>query len=253
MEKLNLKGGIKLSKNHEAVPILTPQDFEREHKRGIVIDTRLPEAFAGGHIPNSYSIWLEGLAVFGGWIADDQLPVFLVLERPNDLRNAFLSLQRIGVDNISGVLAGGFEAWRDAGLKIQTSGTLSVMSEPLQNGIMPILDVRDITEFEEGHITNSLHAYVGFLLEMEDIKNQINPELPLVVTCGVGHRASVAVSILLRKGYKNLYNLLGGTTAWKKFGKPLIVGPDEKCTLDKDIINKRVKHETVANNAPAKD
>jgi len=160
MEKLNLRGGIKLSKNHEAIPILTPQDFEREHKRGIVIDTRLPEAFAGGHIPDSYSIWLEGLPVFGGWIADDQLPVFLVLERPNDLKNAFLSLQRIGVDNISGVLAGGFESWRDAGLKVQMSGTLSVMSESLQNGMMPILDVRDITEFEEGHIINSRHAYV---------------------------------------------------------------------------------------------
>lgn len=252
MEKLNLRGGIKLSKNHEAIPTLTPKDFEREHKRGIVIDTRLPEAFAGGHIPGSYSIWLEGLPVFGGWIADDELPVFLVLEKPEDLKNAFLSLQRIGVDNISGVLAGGFEAWRDAGLEIQMSGTLSVMSESLQHGVMPILDVRDITEFEEGHIKNSKHAYVGFLPEMENIKNQIDPELPLVVTCGVGHRASVAVSILLRKGYKNLYNLLGGTTAWKKLDMPLIVGPDEKCTLDKDIINKRVTHETIADNARAK-
>lgn len=248
MEQLNLRGGIKLSKNYEAIPTLTPQDFEREHKRGIVIDTRLPEAFAGGHIPDSYSIWLEGLPVFGGWIADDELPVFFVLEKPEDLKDAFLSLQRIGVDNISGVLAGGFEAWRDAGLKIQMSGTLSVLSDSLQNGIMPILDVRDITEFEEGHIKDSRHAYVGFLPEMENIKNQIDPELPLVVTCGVGHRASVAVSILLREGYKNLYNLLGGTTAWKKLDMPLIMGPDEKFTLDKDIINKRVTHEKISDN-----
>ncbi len=67
MEKLNLRGGIKLSKSPEAVPTLSPKDFARESKNGIVFDTRLPEAFAGGHIPGAYSVWLDGLPVFGGW------------------------------------------------------------------------------------------------------------------------------------------------------------------------------------------
>ena len=251
MEKLNLRGGIKLSKNPDAIPSLTPQDFARECENGIVIDTRLPEAFAGGHIPNSYSIWLEGLPVFGGWLADDQTPIYFVLERPDDLTKAFHNLQRIGVDNISGVLAGGFESWRDAGLRIQMSGTLSVTSKSLETGNMPILDVRDIAEFEEGHIRDSRHAYVGFLAEMKNLEKEFDPQRPLVITCGVGHRASVAVSILLRAGYKNLFNLLGGTTAWKKLDKPMVTGPDDKRTLDKEIINKRVTHERIAESAQA--
>jgi hypothetical protein len=36
---------------------------------------------------------------------------------------------------------------------------------------------------------------------------------------------------------------LGGITAWKKLDKPLVTGPDQERTLDKDIINSRVTHE----------
>ena len=244
MEKLNLKGGIALSKNPEAIAILSPEDFARESVTGIVIDTRLPEAFGGGHIPDSYSIWLDGLSVFGGWIANDKVPVYLVLEQPDDLKIAFLNLERIGVDNISGVLAGGFEGWRDAGLKIQMSGTLSVHSKSLEAKNMTIVDVRDITEYEESHIRRAKHVYVGFLPELENIDRDLDPENPVAVVCSVGHRASLAVSILLRAGFKNVFNLLGGITAWKQLDKPLVTGPDEKKTLDLKIINKGMSKES---------
>ena len=36
-----------------------------------------------------------------------------------------------------------------------------------------------------------------------------------------------------------------GTTAWKKLDKPLVTGPDEKRTLENEIINKRVTQSTV--------
>lgn len=253
MEELNLRGGKKLSKKPSDVPTLSPKDFERESKNGIIFDTRLPEAFAGGHIPHSYSIWLAGLPVFGGWIADDETPVYLVLERADDLKKAFLHLQRIGVDNISGVLAGGFEGWRDAGLDIQTSGTVSVNSKSLETGEWPVLDVREISEYEEdGHIKNSRHAYVGFITEMDNFKKEFVPERPLVITCSVGHRASLAVSLLLRTGFTNVYNLLGGVTAWKKLDKPLVTGPEEKLVLDKEIINRRVTREPIVETTGAR-
>lgn len=245
MEKLNLRGGIKLSKSPETVATLTPKDFQRESQKGIIIDTRQPEAFAGGHIKDSYSIWLDGLPVFGGWIADDQTPVYLVLDKASDLKKAFLNLQRIGVDNICGVLAGGFGAWREAGLDIKMSGTLSVKSKSFVTGEIPLLDVRDISEFEEGHISNAKHAYVGFIPEL-NLDTQLDPEGPLAVTCAVGHRASLGVSLLLRAGFKNVFNLLGGTTAWKKLDNPLIFGPDEESTLDLKIINRRLTHESIS-------
>lgn len=246
MEKLNLKGGIPLSKRPNAIPVLAPEAFERESANGIVIDTRLPEAFAGGHIPGSYSIWLDGLPIFGGWVADDKVAVYLVLERPEDIEKAFLFLQRIGVDNISGVLAGGFEGWRDAALKVEQSGTFAVDSDLLNSKSVTLLDVRDITEYEEGHIAGSKHSYVGFLLELKNIKSTLDDFKPIVLVCSVGHRASLAKSILLRSGVKNVFNLLGGITAWKKREKPLVEGPDEKQTLDLDIIKSQLGKKEVS-------
>jgi len=246
MEKLNLKGGIALPKQASAVIPLQPKDFEQKSKKGIVIDTRQPEAFAGGHIPGSYSIWLEGLPVFGGWVADDKTPVFLVLERPDDLAKAFLHLTRIGVDNICGCLAGGFEKWRDAGKPIQMSGTLEARSKSMASNKITLLDVREITEYEEGHLSGAKHAYVGFIPEIKNLSRLIHPEKPIAIMCSVGHRASLAVSMLLRLGFKHVSNLLGGITAWEKLKKPLTRGPDKKRTLDYKIIQKRASKESVS-------
>lgn len=236
MEQLNLKGGTKMPGSAKLVPSLSPESFEKEAENGIVIDTRLPEAYAGGHLPGSYSIWLGGLPVFGGWIADDKTPTYLVLERPDDIESAYLHLTRIGVDNIKGVLAGGFEAWRDAGKKVSMSGTISALSKKLDNNEMKILDVREIGEFEEeGRIEGSYHAYVGFLPNVE-VEKALDPNEPIAVTCSVGHRASLAVSMLLRRGYKNVRNILGGITARDKAGLPLVKGVEPAKVLDEGQI-----------------
>jgi len=42
----------------------------------------------------------------------------------------------------------------------------------------------------------------------------------MAVTFSVGNRASIAVSILERAGFKNVSNVLGGMTAWTKLGYP---------------------------------
>jgi hydroxyacylglutathione hydrolase len=125
-------------------------------------------------------------------------------------------------------------------------GTLSVSSKTLETENMTIVDVRDITEFEESHISGAKHAYVGFLPELKNIDSKLDPQKPLVVMCSVGHRASLAMSILLRSGFKNVFNLLGGITAWRKLDKPLVSGPDEKQTLDLEIIKKHISKESSA-------
>ncbi len=48
----------------------------------------------------------------------------------------------------------------------------------------------------------------------------------------MNHYTSLAVSILLRMGFVNVSNLLGGITAWEKVGKPLVSGPDALQSLE---------------------
>jgi hydroxyacylglutathione hydrolase len=210
-----------MSQSFEKIKVLSPEEFKTKSAEGIVIDTRLPEAFAGAHIKGSYSIWLEGLPVFGGHVGEHKKPLYLVLEDERDLKEAFLYLSRIGMDNIDGVLTQKFESWRDYGLPFESSGTITPKDLHDRREDYYLLDVREISEFEEEHIPDAYHCYVGDLGRMLD---EIQTEKPIVVTCSVGHRASLGVSLLLKAGRKNVFNLLGGVTAWKKLDLPLHKG-----------------------------
>lgn len=232
MERVNLDGGAPLAQSWTSVKLLPPAAFKEQSAEGIVIDARDADAFACGHVPKSYSIWLGGLSVFAGWIAGEGVRVFLVLAEMRDLEDAVLALARVGVDKVEGVLAGGFAAWRNAGLAVSTV-TATTPEAVSGNTSRRVLDVRDDREFEEGHIADASHLYVGYA---EQFLDRVQPDLArreeIVVTCSVGHRASLASSILLGKGYPRVLNLLGGMTAWNKLDLPTVAGNNELTTFD---------------------
>jgi len=215
-EELNLEGGARLARDPAAVPLFDPSTFAARAQQGIIIDTRSPEAFAGGHIPGSLSVWRAGLGVFGGFFAGEDTPVLLVLDDPSDLESAALALARLGIDNVVGALAGGFEAHRDEGLPIGRSGTLTPRELVRSPAKYTVLDVRDQTEVDEtGLIHGARHVYVGHLDELVgEALRDVEKDDPIAVTCSVGNRASLGASILLRHGYTRVFNLLGGMTAW---------------------------------------
>lgn len=232
MEKLNLRGGIPVARPAKEIPVLQPKKMASEIGEGIVLDARDPEAFAAGHIPGSYSVWAAGLPVFGGWVAGPSTPVFLVLPRMADLEDAVLSLARIGVDNVAGVLAGGFDRWRDEGMPVARSGAIAPRELEKRGGEVRVLDVREDREFEEeGHIPHASHLYVGYLEKhLRKIQPPLDKTARVVVTCSVGHRASLAASILRRHGFEHVDNLLGGMTAWKKLELPMEKGAERTVT-----------------------
>jgi hydroxyacylglutathione hydrolase len=150
----------------------------------------------------------------------------------DDLETAVLSLGRLGVDNIQGVLAGGFAAWRDAGQPLEYSGTVAPRELADAREKFVVLDVRDDMEFEdEGHIADARHLYVGYFEEhLGRIKDDLDRKAPIAVVCSVGHRAGLAASILRRNGYQNVKNLLGGMTAWTKLELPTTKGSEHSVT-----------------------
>ncbi|MBN1210541.1 MAG: MBL fold metallo-hydrolase [Myxococcaceae bacterium] len=224
MEEVNLHGGVPLARDPRAIPPLSPREFQAAAEHALIIDTREPEAFAGGHIPGALSIWKEGLSVFGGGSIRDDMPVLLVLPEDSDWREPVLSLARVGIDRVEGILAGGFSAWRRTGLPIERSGTLTPLELHERSPLYQRLDVREISEFEEGHLAGARHAYVGEL-EQRLPELGLRREEPVAVTCSVGQRAGLATSLLLRHGFREVSNLLGGMTAWKMLDLPVEVGP----------------------------
>src|SRR5690606_1777388 len=142
----------------------------------------------------------EGLPVFAGWIAEAGTPIYLVTDDADKaLDDAVKALGRVGFDHVEGVLAGSFEGWRDHGLPMAGVGTVAptrIDEEPGRRDLR-VPDVRDDNEFEtEGHIPGASHLFVGYLeRELDRLRPSFDPEVAVVVTCGVGHRASLAASM----------------------------------------------------------
>ena len=80
-----------------------------------------------------------------------------------------------------------------------------------------VLDVRGEDEWNSGHIEGAIHIYVGHLQERI---NEVSADRPVAVICSVGNRASLGASILRREGYLEVYNVLGGITAWQNANYP---------------------------------
>lgn len=220
MERVNLEGGLEPDASSLAVPLLAADSFARRSEGKRVFDTREPEGFAGGHIAGCRSIWLGGVPVFGGWMADAETPVFLVTDRTDDVKTAAEHLSRIGIDRVEGALKDGFGTWRQSGRPLEMCGTITPHTLSEQRDRFEVIDVREPGEFADGHIPGARNVYVGYLAErVEDLS--IDPAQPVVVTCGVGHRAGLGVSILLDAGFSDVRNLLGGMTAWQALGLEL--------------------------------
>jgi len=200
--------------------VLQPSEFQHRMKEGLVLDTRSPEAFAAAHIPGAYNIWLAGVPAFGGWIANENTRIFLVADGPEAMEFAVMSLARIGIDTVEGILASGMEGWRDQGLPIESIATTTARETAgwMQQGRVHVLDVRDEYEWNEKRIPGAVHRYVGHL---EDNLPLLPKDSEIVVQCNVGHRSGVAASILKRNGFTRIHNMLGGITAWEKLGLPL--------------------------------
>jgi hydroxyacylglutathione hydrolase len=221
MEKYNLEGPPFLGCLPLPAP-LTPAEFEEEIERGaVVVDTSYPAAFGGAHIKGSYSIWLEGLPVFAGWVLSYDKPILLVLDDQHHLEKAVRYLIRAGYDRVVGYLKGGVEGWYNAGFPVEHLQVLTVhelKAKIDRREQLTILDDRGENEWNKGHIKGAQHIYVGHIQEsMADIPK----DKPVAMFCNVGHRAGLGASILLREGCREVYNVLGSMTAWKAAGYPI--------------------------------
>jgi hydroxyacylglutathione hydrolase len=221
MEKYNLEGPPFLGCLPLPAP-LTPGEFKKEIERGaVVVDTSYPSAFGGAHINGSYSIWLEGLPVFAGWVLSYDKPILLVLDDEHHLKKAVSYLIRSGYDRIVGYLKGGIEGWYNAAFPVEHLQVLTVhelKAKIDRREELTILDDRGEDEWNEGHIEDAQHIYVGHIQEK---MAAIPKDKPVAMFCNVGHRAGLGASILLREGCRDVYNVLGSMTAWKAAGYPI--------------------------------
>ena len=83
-----------------------------------------------------------------------------------------------------------------------------------------LLDVREDSEFKDGHIIDAMHIPLGKLDSRIDELEKFR-EKSIIVSCRSGHRSSAACARLRKGGYETVYNLKGGVMAWQSAGLPL--------------------------------
>lgn len=204
--------------------LLAAQFRERVDAAGhVVIDVRGQHAYGAGHVPGSFGIGLDsGLAVWAAWVVPYETPLLLVTERPEDVEAASRWLVRVGLDDIRGHLAGGFEAWRAAGHPIVATAqvTPAEVHQRMQRGdAINLIDLRTDGEWSAGHAPGARHIMGGFLADrLDELRGR---EGAIALICGSGYRSTVAAGVCERAGMKDVMNVTGGMQAWRAAGLPV--------------------------------
>jgi hydroxyacylglutathione hydrolase len=186
-----------------------------------MLDTRSKEEFVAKHVQGAVHLPADDqLSNRVGFVLPPDLPLVLLVTNEADYRKAILSLARVGYENVIGYLEGGLQSWEAYGLPVTSGDIEDVQPTDLQamlnNGAQPIVvDVREPWEYQMGHVAGSKLIPLG---ELASRINELDPEQPVAVICQSGSRSQSAAALLAQKGFKKVYNVLGGMSAWQMSG-----------------------------------
>jgi rhodanese-related sulfurtransferase len=198
------------------------EDYNKIDASYILLDSRPADQVAKGHIPKAIAIPKEGIDSL-----KDQFPKFMGASIivysedgvSDDARKAYKTISGWGYKQAS-ILDQGYKGWQSAGKTVATGPAGSkidyvrkllpgevelavfkgFIDKPSPDTI--ILDVRNVTEINEGKLPNTMQ------LPLDELENRIS-EVPkdkrIIVHCATGARAEMAYTILKNAGYNTGY------------------------------------------------
>jgi hydroxyacylglutathione hydrolase len=200
---------------------LSPEAFEAaaNETSALILDTRDPQVFAKGFIPNSINIGIDGnFAPWVGALIPDIKQEILIVADEGREEEVVTRMARVGYDYTIGYLKGGFEAWKVAGF--ETDSIKSITAEELAalkaNQEINILDVRKKSEYDSEHVIEAENAPLDYI---NDSMLLVNKNKTYHVHCAGGYRSMIFISILKARGYDNLIDVNGGFKAMKESTK----------------------------------
>jgi hydroxyacylglutathione hydrolase len=186
----------------------------------LILDTRDPQTFAKGFIPNSINIGIDGnFAPWVGALIPDIKQQILIVAIEGRQEEVVTRLARVGYDNAIGYLQGGFEQWKNAGKETDT--VTSVTADELASiceskaGIN-VLDVRKKSEYDSEHMKGAVNGSLDYI---NDSMQLVDKNKTWYVHCAGGYRSMIFISVLKARGFDNLIDVKGGFKAIKDSGK----------------------------------
>jgi hydroxyacylglutathione hydrolase len=193
-----------------AVRPLTPRQVDQARADGaLVVDVRTELQFDEAHIPDSVSITAlrAGFGSKLAWLVEPGQVVVLVGRDDEDAQAAAALAESVGITRLAGFLAGGMTSWREERRPVERIERIDVPQLRERAGELQILDVRELDEWNSGHIPGSVHLPYH---DIHGVPEGIDPERPVAVICSSGQRAAPAASLLRRHGVGEVLHVVDG-------------------------------------------
>lgn len=208
MKKVNKMGPAIIE--DKTVPVISSkEEFEKELQNSstFVLDTRSANLVEKTLVPGAINIpFNKAFTNWAGWLIgyDEQMVIIAEESQREDIVD---SLQSIHLDAV--------KAFVDPSLlnemDLTTYETLSVdeFKEEMPNGY--VMDVRNDTEWNEGHIDGAHHHFLGKLRE-----TTLPKDTPILMHCQGGARSAIGATVLKSLGFEDVKHMAGGYAAYKK-------------------------------------
>ena len=175
---------------------------------GVVLDVRQYPTYGAGHVPNSINIGLGGqFASWAGTMIPIGTQIAVVADTPEQVDEAFMRLSRVGHETVTGyILMRNYEGDTRSVKQVSVDEVSRLLDGEIQ-----FVDVRRQAEHAAGRAPKTIN------LPLDKLPNdvaQLDPAKPTYVICQGGYRSSLGASLLENAGFKEIYNVTGGTAAW---------------------------------------
>ncbi|HET7189068.1 MAG TPA: rhodanese-like domain-containing protein [Gemmatimonadaceae bacterium] len=188
------------------------------------VDVRSAEEFAAGFLPGALNVPLGNsfLAWAGSVVPPDR--DIVVVAAPTlraSAEQAVRELQLIGIDRVLGVLAPERLTLHDGAVLSTLPSVPAVALEDQARRGVTLLDVRNRSEWDEGHLPG---ARLIPLPELASRLDELRGLGSIAVHCQGGSRSAVAASLLRAAGFDDVVNVEGGYSAWLRAGNAPVFG-----------------------------
>jgi glyoxylase-like metal-dependent hydrolase (beta-lactamase superfamily II)/rhodanese-related sulfurtransferase len=200
---------------------LTPRQVEAGRAEdALVVDVRTALQFDDAHVPGAVCIPAvqAGYGTKLAWLADREQEVILIGRDDEEAKRAAHLAGSVGIRRIGGYLAGGMTTWREEKRPTEEIERIDVadLHERVENGGLQVLDVREESEYRDGHIPDSVSTPYH---DIHELPGELDPARPVAVLCSSGERAATAASLLQRFGAREPIHVIdGGVGTWARRG-----------------------------------
>ena len=196
---------------------LAPARVEELLEAGaILLDGRDTVEYDASHVAGSINVTMVRAAVGtrAAWVVDPEGDTIVTAATDAEAKQMGRLLEAVGFRRLAGYLAGGIASWLDADLPTESTRAtdISGLADLLRAQAVLLLDVRELDEWDEGHVAGSVHVPYHDLRDSipDDVRES---SLPVAVACSAGNRSAIAASLLRRAGAHDIVHVAGGGIA----------------------------------------